>query len=116
MSSIDASWRSRISEHESLARIVWSYLAEPRDPKACALIAAHGYRRSVAEVVAHAAQWPTFMSRLDALDLPGELERMKSLGVHLVTPGSDQWPTRLDDLPEPPHCLYVQGSAQLHTL
>lgn len=116
MSSTDTSWRVRVSEHESLARIAWSYLAEPRDPKASELIAMHGFPRAVEQVLRHPTKWPTFTSRLEALDLPAELARMKALGVHLLTPTSKEWPSGLDDLPEPPHCLFVRGSAQLRTL
>lgn len=116
MSSTDTSWRARVGEHESLARIVWSYLAEPRDPKASELIGMHGYPRAVAQILTHPAKWPNFTSRLEALDLPNELARMKALGVQLLVPTSNEWPSGLDDLPEPPHCLFVRGSAQLGTL
>jgi DNA processing protein len=48
-----------------------------------------------------------------AVDLRRELEMSRRVAARVVCPGDAEWPERLDDLDVPPHCLWVQGEADL---
>ncbi|WP_099330374.1 DNA-processing protein DprA, partial [Actinomyces ruminis] len=63
------------------------------------------------------ADWATaagrWAPRLQGLDIRRELEVLERLGGSLVLPGDPWWPSGLNDLVRPPHCLWVRGDPAL---
>lgn len=114
--TVTGQWRHEALENELTARLVWSHVAEPRDPKAHALIEAVGYCEALDAVTSHREKLESFAARLDALDLPEQVRRLGKLGARIVVPDDPEWPVRLDDLPEPPHALFVVGARELAQL
>ncbi|MDU0349358.1 DNA-processing protein DprA, partial [Actinomyces sp. MRS3W] len=51
--------------------------------------------------------------RLHGLDIRRELDVLERLGGSLVIPSDPWWPTGLNDLERPPHCLWVRGDPAL---
>lgn len=101
---------------DRLARITWAHLAEPRDAKAVALIAAVGYADALEEVRATPHRWENFAARLAVLDIAEQERRMRLVGARALVPGDDEWPTALDDLTEVPHALFVTGEGDVAAL
>lgn len=112
-----------------LARVAWSRLAEPGDPRAAALVAAVGPSdalRAVVERGVPAAGDPTrsdstawmakYVPRLADLDPARDLAAVHRLGGRVVGPQDDEWPAGLDDLEVPPLCVWVVGPARLQPL
>ncbi|WP_136192279.1 DNA-processing protein DprA [Actinomyces procaprae] len=129
-------------EAEALARATWSRLAEPADAHACALVGRLGAAgaldwlthealdtdgrprpaprpplpphadaaRASADWAAAAGRWAP---RLRGLDIRRELEVLERLGGSLLIPTDPGWPTGLNDLERPPHCLWVRGDPAL---
>lgn len=54
-----------------------------------------------------------FRPRLAKLDVTADLANATRVGARVVVPGDPEWPTGLDDLPAPPHCLWVRGDLDL---
>lgn len=106
-------WRELVTRDERLARITWAHIAEPRDPKAHALIEAVGYCEALTAVETRGELLPNFAARLEKLDLPEQLRRLDRLGARVVVPGDAQWPERLEDLPQVPHALFALGDGDL---
>lgn len=106
-------WAAQALDDERSARIVWAHLAEPRDTKAVTLIDQRGHCEALRAVLDSPDQYPAFDRRLHDLDLPEQRRREQRLGVRIIVPGDEEWPTRLDDLDEVPHCLFVTGEARL---
>jgi len=50
--------------------------------------------------------------RRAAEQAPGELERAHKLGVWIICPDDELYPTLLRDIPDPPGVLYVKGSLE----
>ena len=125
-----------------MARVTWSRLAEPADKAAAALVAGLGPVAALDWVLeqarradgAHpaapdpplptgpdparaAAAWAGAVARwtprLEGLDLRRELETLERLGGSLVVPGDPWWPPGLDELEQPPFCLWVRGDPAL---
>ncbi|MDO4899908.1 DNA-processing protein DprA [Actinomyces sp.] len=130
------------SDAEALARATWSRLAEPADAHACALVGRLGATaaldwlthealdadgeprpaprpplpphgdaaRAAADWAAAAGRWAP---RLQGLDIRRELDVLERLGGSLLIPTDPGWPTSLNDLERPPHCLWVRGDPAL---
>lgn len=106
--------RSPLPTAPSRARAAWSRIAEPGDVTAARLVAARGPVQALADVAA--ASHPglaRFLPRLEQLDVDQDLEVARRLGARVVCPEDEEWPTGLDDLDCPPHCLWVRGDARL---
>ena len=125
-----------------LARATWSRLAEPAD-RAAALLLSHlgatgalewllgpaldddGQVRSAPAPPVRApgdqarasAAWAKAASRwaprLVGLDIRRELDVLERLGGSIIVPGDPWWPEALDDLDQPPACLWVRGDPAL---
>ncbi len=115
--------------HPLLARLAWSRLAEPGDPRAGALVAAVGPSEALRAVLdrgvpaaenphrSDASAWMArYVPRLFDLDPGRDLGVLRRLGGRVVTPQDDEWPAGLDDLDVPPICLWVVGPARLGPL
>ena len=129
-------------QDEALARATWSRLAEPADHAACALVGNLGAGPALAWLLDEAldceglplpaprppiaprgdaagagAAWrraaARWAPRLAGLDIRRELEALERLGGSLILPTDPWWPTGLDDLEHPPHCLWVRGDPAL---
>jgi len=127
------------SEPDFLARATWSRLAEPADHAAALLVAGLGasealdWARHRAEQGSRSPEYPPLAEhlladttprqwakaverwapRLTALDIRRELDVLERLGGSLVVPGDPWWPPGLDDLEQPPFCLWLRGDPAL---
>ncbi|MBE7371052.1 MULTISPECIES: DNA-processing protein DprA [Dermacoccus] len=116
LSGTGHAWRDAAEQDEQLARLVWAHIAEPRDAKAQLLIDGVGYPEALAAVRTHPEKLTNFAARLEQLDLPEQLRRIETFGARILLPSYDGWPERLDDLPQPPHALFVVGEADVRSL
>lgn len=106
-----------VRDDERLARIVWAHLDEPVQGPGLAWVASHGPVEALERLVCGAVgRGSAAATRLAALDLDGALRAMDRHRVRALVPGDAQWPIGLDDLPVGPHCLFVQGHADLSGL
>ena len=102
---------------ERRARVVWSHLVEPVvDPSrstpgltVTGLIARDGALRPLEGLASGSLTLAGAQARLAGLDLAAHLRALDRLGIRVLIPGDEEWPLGLDDLPTPPHCLYVRG-------
>lgn len=54
-----------------------------------------------------------FRVRLRDVDIDHEMHIARRLGLRILVPGDAEWPGGLDDLADPPICLWVRGPASL---
>ena len=96
---------------EREARMAWSRISEPeRSQAAVALIDEYGAEEAFARVAAGRVEGADRLQpRLAALDLERDLHVLVRIGARVLIPGDDEWPSGLDDLAVPPHCLWVRG-------
>ena len=96
------------------ARLLLSRIAEPYDEKVQGLVATHG----VTDLVGYAirdGRTPDGVSlerlraRLPRAQGVDEAQICRALGLTVLLPGHEGWPAALDDLPDPPWCLWVRG-------
>ncbi|WP_109474741.1 DNA-processing protein DprA [Ornithinimicrobium cavernae] len=103
---------------EATARVAWARIAEPTDSVALGLIRRFGYVDAF-EIAARGGTSPSgkpvdrFAARLDRLDLERDREICGRIGARLLVPGDPEWPEALDDLEDPPWCLWVRGPVDL---
>lgn len=99
---------------EREARLAWARLTEPGDARAVALVRALGPEAAFDAVAGgRAPDWERLRPRMDVLDLDRDLHIIGRIGARVVIPGDEEWPTGLDDLAAPPHCLWVRGPLPL---
>ena len=95
---------------EREARMAWSRITEPeRSQAAVALIDEYGAEEAFARVAGRVEGADRLQPRLAALDLERDLHVLVRIGARVLIPGDDEWPSGLDDLAVPPHCLWVRG-------
>lgn len=100
-----------------VARASWSRLAEPGDEVAAALVRELGHERALDALrTRRESALERFRPRLENLCVQRDLDNAARVGARVVIPGDDDWPRGLDDLPSPPHCLWVRGSGELRAL
>ena len=101
---------------DRLARAALTRLAEPGDATLAEIVAERGAAGAYAAIrrggltEEAALRW---RSRLDGYDPARELDLVARAGVRLVVPGDGEWPTQLDDLPDPVLGLWVRGVGDL---
>jgi DNA processing protein len=106
--------RGRMPAGEREARMAWSRITEPADKVAFALISERGAEGALAAVVEGTApEAARLRPRLEALDIDHDHRVRQKVRARVVVPGDDEWPTGLDDLEVPPHCLWVRGPEHL---
>jgi len=111
-----------MTRHQSLterdARLLLSRIAEPYDEKIQQLVAEHG----VVDVVGYAVRdgrtpegvsLERLRARLPRAQGVDEAKICRALGVSVLVPEDPVWPSALDDLPDPPWCLWVRGHADM---
>ena len=104
----------RWAADDRLARAAWSRLAEPGDPVAARLVAGLGAGPALEALASRReSALDRFRPRLEALDVDGDLRIAQRVGARVLIPGDGEWPTGVDDLDAPPHCLWVRGPAPL---
>lgn len=94
---------------ERIARVVLSSLVEPGVGGPAALVAEHGTAVALREVLHRRPH----RAALDPGEAPAMVAAMAARGVRLLVPGDPEWPSQVDDLPEPPLCLWVRGPLDL---
>lgn len=106
-------WHAEAIATERSARLVWAHLTEPEDARAGELMNRLGPGPALAQVIRSPSEYEAYVRRLALLDLPAEQASLHRLGVRVLMPGDDEWPQGVDDLPSPPHCLFVRGAGHL---
>jgi len=105
---------SALERDERWARAAWSVLAEPRTLSACGAVAQRGAVESLAALRAgRFAGGADLAPRLALLDVDQLVRVVEQRNIHLLVPGDAHWPAALDDLPDPPFCLYVASAGDL---
>lgn len=99
-----------------LARMAWARLLEPaaetrlaQAVRAMGPVAALEWLRAGSAGQAGRA----VQARLEVLDLEREVRATRACGARVLVPGDEEWPSGLDDLELPPHCLWVRGPVSL---
>lgn len=105
------------ADRERWARIAWSRLTEPLSEPAYRQIVQHGHVHGLRRLVSGRDQVSAAaLARLDTFDLERELKATRAARARVVIPGDAEWPSGLDDLEQPPHCLWVAGDGDLVAL
>ncbi len=94
---------------ERIARVVLSSLVEPAVAGPAALVAEHG----AAEAVHRIRRMRRVRGGLAPDDAAAMIAQMAGRGVRLLVPDDPEWPSQVEDLPEPPLCLWVRGPLDL---
>lgn len=97
---------------ERAARVRWARVAEPSDPAAAALIAQEGYEASWQALCrGHGELSGRLGARIALAQEIDDVSIAERLGATILIPTDAAWPTGLQDLSGPPHCLWVRGAA-----
>lgn len=104
---------------EHRARALWSRLVEPGDALAHVPVRAMGAVEALqwlSDAPDHDVPAPLtdrvqrWRQRLTSADIRREISMAHTIGAHVVVPGDEEWPPRLDDLgDEAPLALWVRG-------
>ena len=104
----------RMPRGEREARMAWSRLTEPEHKGAAELIGALGAQAALRHLLEGRTEWGERLTpRLELLDLDRDASLLRRIRARVVIPGDDEWPSGLDDLADPPHCLWVRGPLNL---
>ncbi len=102
---------------ERWARIAWSRLAEPADAEVASCVRDRGHEGALSDVLGgRGPLHARLAARVAALDPERDLARATRVGARAVVPGEPDWPSGLDRLLHPPHCLWVRGDLDLGRL
>lgn len=103
---------------ERAARILLARVAEPYDPRVQALVAEHGVL-DLAGYLLRDGRTPDgtaldrFRPRLERARTVDDEQICRALGLRLIVPDDDEWPVGVEDLEQPPWCLWVRGPVGL---
>lgn len=99
------------------ARMAWSHVVEPETVSARTWISRHGASDALSRLLrGDVAGDGRYDQRIASLDVDQVRRALERLRVRVVVPDDDEWPTGLDQLDDPPLCLYAKGSADLGVL
>lgn len=108
-----------------IARATWAFITEPNDGTVGAFIAAHGAEgaldilqssKSSSDSDELTALRDKAIPRLSGNRVDEILLAGQQIGATLITPASEHWPSRLNDLGHnAPHNLWVRGDPELLT-
>lgn len=106
---------------ERRARTLLARVAEPYDEQAHKLVDQHGVLDLMGYVVADGrtpdgVSLHRYRARLDQAWEIDDEAICRSLGMRILVPGDEEWPTGLDDLGDPPWCLWARGPVRLGEL
>jgi DNA processing protein len=116
------------SDDDRMARVALSRLVEPGDHRVVSLVAELGavkLRELLSQDPESSGLRTDVHARLPTLDPERDLDLATRQGIRFVTPGDDEWPSRLDDLMRaeilqervgPPLGLWVKGPLRLDQL
>jgi DNA processing protein len=107
---------SALERDERWARVAWSALAEPRHGPSCTSVATRGAVDALAELRSRAPLRSDLGPRLADLDLDRLARVVDQRRVTVLVPGDAAWPEGVDDLPDPPFCLYVDSTGDLSAM
>ncbi|NLW98469.1 MAG: DNA-protecting protein DprA [Actinomycetales bacterium] len=106
--------QSRLPEDERKARVALSRVGEPGGAGIAEIVAAHGAVEALERLVRGGVTVRGSVPEHYSYErLEEDLEHTERLGARVVIPGDGEWPRLLDDLPQPPLCLWVRGPADL---
>lgn len=95
------------------ARAAWSRIAEPGDVLARTAISRGGAAAALHRVLDGDSALSRFQPRAARLDIERDLQVAERFGARVVVPGDAEWPQGVDDLENPPYCLWVRGPLRL---
>lgn len=96
------------------ARVAWSHVVEPETASVRTWISRHGASDALGRLLrGDLGADGRYDQRIEVLDLTTARRALERLRVRVVVPGDDEWPLGLDQLDDPPICLYVRGSVGL---
>lgn len=102
---------------ERRARVAFARLTEPAHAATWAEVRTHGHVESLRRLVlGHSPLSSATRRRLDELDVDAVMRAGRLCGARLVTPQDAEWPAMIDDLDQPPHCLWVRGAGHLSAM
>lgn len=105
---------SAVPDDERWARAAFTRWSESDDERVRALVRDVGWVVAAELALAGDPLVPEVVRRrADRADVDRDLQHAEALGARLVCPGDPQWPVLLDDLPQPPVCLWVRGPLDL---
>ncbi len=107
----------RAAEDELLARVAWSRLAEPGDPRLAELVAAVGAGAALTALWERDVSWMAkYRARMATVHPVRDIESIQRLGGRVIIPSDMQWPPGCADLAVPPLCLWVRGPLDVDQL
>lgn len=109
-------WREQAQEDDAVARLVWAHVSEAASPKVHEAVRSLGPAQALRHAIDAPRAYEGVARRWHTLNLPQQLDMGARWGVRYVQPGDAEWPAALDDLREPPHCLFVRGGGNLESL
>lgn len=107
---------SALEREERWARVAWSALAEPRNARSCTSVATQGAVDALAALRASTSLGSDLGPRLADLDVDLLARVVEQRRIRVLIPGDVEWPDAVDDLPDPPFCLYVDSGGDLAAL
>jgi DNA processing protein len=94
--------------------MAWSRLTEPEHHGAADLVRGLGAEAALHHLLEGRVDWGQRLApRLELLDIDREVALLRRIGARVLVPGDGEWPSGVDDLAEPPHCLWVRGPLHL---
>ncbi|TWP35560.1 DNA-processing protein DprA [Leekyejoonella antrihumi] len=112
--STESSPQSLDREVELRARVAISKVVEPLDRVLTPVILEHGPVGAWDRIRHNAGgRFDRCAARVADLDVDRVLAVAERLGIRILLPGDDEWPSGLDELACPPACLWVKGSEHL---
>ena len=114
MSAAPVAASTAVPDDERWARAAFTRWSESDDERVRALVGDVGWVVAAELALAGDPLVPEVVRRrADRADVDRDLHLAEGLGVRVVCPGDPQWPVLLDDLPQPPVCLWVRGPLDL---
>jgi DNA processing protein len=108
---------SPLLRDERFARAAWTFVAEPGDARAVALVARLGAVEAL-QAVAQSRQdgVRSYRDRAERLDIGALLRAAEHRNARVLVPEDVDWPSGVQDLSAPPICLWVRGDHPLAAL
>ncbi|MEO5609775.1 MAG: DNA-processing protein DprA [Ornithinibacter sp.] len=107
---------SALERQERWARVAWSALAEPRNLPALTSVATHGAVDALAALRGRTSLRSDLGPRLADLDVDQLARVVEQRRIRVLIPGDEEWPDGVNDLCDPPFCLYVDSTGDLADL